>query len=140
VLRGQPVAQGRPRFVARTRSGRLLAHPIAYTPAASRAWRRDVALQLRAAAGGAAPPTGPLALTVVFVLPGPLRCRRGEPDVDNLAKAVLDAGTGILWVDDAQVGRLVVEKRGAAAGESPGAWLLLAAWEPPLAVPPPAAA
>lgn len=31
-------------------------------------------------------------------------------DVDNVAKAVLDALTGIAWADDAQVQRLVVEK------------------------------
>lgn len=33
-----------------------------------------------------------------------------KPDVDNLAKAVLDAMNGVLWKDDSQVFRLVTEK------------------------------
>ena len=32
-------------------------------------------------------------------------------DVDNVAKACLDCLTGVLWQDDAQVKRLLVEKR-----------------------------
>lgn len=35
----------------------------------------------------------------------------GKPDLDKLARAVLDALTGIAWVDDAQVTALVVSKR-----------------------------
>lgn len=40
-------------------------------------------------------------------------------DIDNLAKAVLDAATGVLWLDDAQVARLEVEKHLGAQGEAP---------------------
>lgn len=40
-----------------------------------------------------------------------------KPDVDKLARALLDALTGIAWVDDAQVVRLDVRKRyGDSAG------------------------
>ena len=35
----------------------------------------------------------------------------GKPDLDKLARAVLDALTGIVWVDDAQVVDLVLTKR-----------------------------
>lgn len=36
-----------------------------------------------------------------------------KPDVDNLAKAVLDALNGIAFADDSQVGELIVGKRWA---------------------------
>lgn len=34
----------------------------------------------------------------------------GVPDLDNLAKSVLDAMTQIVWCDDAQIVRLTIEK------------------------------
>jgi len=36
--------------------------------------------------------------------------RLPRPDLDNMAKAVLDSLNGVAWVDDSQVSRLVVEK------------------------------
>lgn len=45
--------------------------------------------------------------------------RPGKPDADNLAKLVKDAGSGVLWIDDAQVVRLMVEKLYARPGEEP---------------------
>lgn len=49
----------------------------------------------------------------------PRRMKATRPDAENVAKAVQDAGTGILWTDDAQVARLVVEKVYGARGEVP---------------------
>lgn len=40
-------------------------------------------------------------------------------DWDNLGKIVSDAANGVLWIDDRQVARAVVEKRIAAQGEPP---------------------
>ena len=76
------------------------------------------------------PFTGPLVVTIkaVYALPkGKYRKRvprLSEPsqnakDVDNIAKAVLDAGNGVLWVDDHQVWRLTVEKWQGAQDEAP---------------------
>jgi Holliday junction resolvase RusA-like endonuclease len=45
----------------------------------------------------------------------------GKPDRDNLEKALLDALTGLLWIDDAQVCAGEPRKRYTAPGESPGA-------------------
>ena len=61
--------------------------------------------------------TGPLEVSIVFGLAIPASWSRkrtqealdgrtrptGKPDVDNLAKQVLDALNGVLWQDDAQV-------------------------------------
>jgi len=47
----------------------------------------------------------------------------GDPphmDLDNLAKALLDALTGHVFEDDSQVARLLVERR---VGEREGIWL-----------------
>lgn len=44
--------------------------------------------------------------------------RFSKPDVDNIAKAVLDALTGIAWQDDARVWRLSVERVYARAGDA----------------------
>jgi len=41
-------------------------------------------------------------------------------DLDNLAKALLDALTGHVFEDDSQVARLLVERR---VGEREGIWL-----------------
>nr|DAF60640.1 MAG TPA: Endodeoxyribonuclease RusA [Podoviridae sp. ctwJH20] len=35
----------------------------------------------------------------------------GKPDLDNVAKGVLDAMNGVVYVDDTQVVRLVVQKQ-----------------------------
>lgn len=54
-----------------------------------------------------------------------------KPDLDNLAKLVLDVITRLqrCWVDDDQVVRLVVEKRWALVGESAGCVLRVATSE-----------
>lgn len=47
--------------------------------------------------------------------------RKGPPggDVDNFAKLILDALNGFAYVDDSQVGELIVHKFTAAGGEHP---------------------
>lgn len=47
----------------------------------------------------------------IWIVGGP-----GRFDVDNAAKACLDALTGVIWHDDSQVRRLTVEK---LAGDGP---------------------
>lgn len=40
-----------------------------------------------------------------------------KPDVDNIAKQILDAGNGVAWIDDAQVAQCLVRKFVARQGE-----------------------
>jgi Holliday junction resolvase RusA-like endonuclease len=65
---------------------------------------------------------------LVFILPRPKSApkRTGsrlphckKPDAENLAKSVLDALSGLLYDDDRQIWRLVVEKWVAAVDEQP---------------------
>lgn len=87
------------------------------------AWREAIAWTATAARIGPVV-TGAVCLELVFVLPRPQRPKALEPisrpDWDKLARAVSDALTGILYVDDSQVVQASVVKRYAQPGEPPG--------------------
>lgn len=141
TIPGEPCAQGRPRaFVNRAGQARV------YDPQKSRNWKATAqqhmadALQ---AAGVAAPLVveGAVELHVVAVFtcprshwrkrdPTPRRPKVSRPDAENVAKAVQDAASGVLFTDDAQVVRLVVEKWIGAQGEAPGVTIFVRAIEP----------
>lgn len=107
------------------------ARAVAYTDKQHRI--HDYKDAIRRAAQGAiglhTPWDGPVEVGISFVLPRPkCLCRKKDPpgrlpcskklgDVDNLAKAVLDACQGICFVDDFQVWSLFVTKEYAAIGE-----------------------
>lgn len=116
TIPGEPVAQGRGRAV------RIGAGMRVIDPAKSRSWKGVAAMfmqQARNAAGVFAPMDGPLDVTVVATWAtlksapkkNPPVYKVSRPDGDNVLKAVLDAGNGILWADDAMCVRLSVEKR-----------------------------
>lgn len=107
TVEGDPVPQGRPRFFRRGSSVGV------YDPPKSKAWKKLVADT--AIAHGCKPLDGPLEVTLMFYLKQPNSMKDGQPhikrpDVDNLAKGVLDALNGICWHDDAQICMLVIEK------------------------------
>jgi len=118
---GEPVAQGRPRFG----KGRV------YDPAKSLNWKAAAQLHLLCAHGRKPfPRSTPLALHVQAVFSCPKSdYRKREPreirwhtkmiDADNVLKAVMDAGTAILWEDDGQIVMVTLEKYVGAQGEAP---------------------
>jgi crossover junction endodeoxyribonuclease RusA len=71
--------------------------------------------------------TGPVSVTVRFYLPKPKSAPKRRtfpdraPDIDKLARLVLDAITGTLIEDDARVVYLQAIKQYAEGGERPGA-------------------
>ncbi len=112
---GDPVPQPRPRVSTRGGFAR------AYVPSTHPVHAYRKALAFEASESGATPTGEPVSVVIDAVWERPkshLRksgLRAGAPqlprqDVDNVAKAVLDALTGVAWLDDAQVARLVVEK------------------------------
>lgn len=116
TIPGEPCAQGRGRAVRMGNTVRVI------DPAKSRSWKGVAAVfmqQGRNAAGVFAPLDGPLDVTVVATWltlksaskKNPPVFKTTRPDGDNVLKAVLDAGNGILWADDACCVRLTVEKR-----------------------------
>lgn len=127
---GIPKAQPRPRAFARRMGDKHVAR--VFDDGTAEGWK-----SLVVAAGNAlrpkSPLTGPVLVAIDFAMPRPKSLMRkcdpaGEvwcvkkPDADNLAKAVLDALTQAgWWVDDAQVARLIVNKRYHAKNARPGA-------------------
>lgn len=113
AIPGDPIPKGRPRVALR--GGRAMA----YTPRRTELWEATAATLIRAQRGPLPPLAGPVKLTVEAVARRPKRLRRRaddpfrvwrptRPDIDNVAKAVMDALVlaGVL-LDDGQVVYLV---------------------------------
>jgi Holliday junction resolvase RusA-like endonuclease len=97
LIPGPPVPKARPRFV----NGRT------YTPKRTRDYEAHVAACARAACFRDRWRCVDGELHVELHVTFPDRRRR---DLDNAAKAVLDALNGIVWRDDSQIARLLVER------------------------------
>ena len=89
----KPVPLGRPRLNT-TNRGR-------YLPKSSIEFREKLQWILRSAYSGK-PLENSLSVTLHFYKPTKITAKN-YGDVDNLAKAVLDAANGILWLDDSQI-------------------------------------
>lgn len=100
ILNIDPVPKGRPRFSG---FGRF---PRVYTPSATKNFETIVRMKMRASYAGPPLETA-LFVSVVFYIKKPKTSKntfpKCKPDLDNFLKAVLDAGNGILWKDDAQI-------------------------------------
>ena len=112
---GDPASQKRPRFA------RIGAHVRTYDPKDSRAAKGVVRQYAEQAMDGGHLLEGPLQVTVIAWFPcpktdcrkrdpRPLRRHAKKPDADNVAKLVKDAIKGVVYGDDSQVARLLVEK------------------------------
>lgn len=96
-------------------------------------WREAVGLSALAARKGP-PMTGPVLVEVVFSLKRPQKPSnpnwpdtRGRHDLDKFLRAVLDALTGVLYEDDAQVVKVITEKRWAPKPGAEGATIAVEA-------------
>jgi Holliday junction resolvase RusA-like endonuclease len=116
---GEPIAQPRHSFrVIKTKQGRLTC--MAYIPKDDPIHAYKQAIRLAYVNAGGEVLDGPVSIRIVcwFSRPkGHSKKRRehrepkiSKPDLDNLAKAILDALNEIAYNDDGQVCRLTVEK------------------------------
>ena len=135
---GTPKGQPRARAFARNGKVRM------YDPATAEGWKGSIALAVQ----DHLPPQpyeGPLLLTLVFLFPRPKAHFRAnglmredaplwhdkKPDIDNAAKAVMDALTTIgLWKDDKQVASVSMLKRYNMGAERAGCAITVASLEP----------
>ena len=129
VIPGPPVGKGRPRFS--TAGGK----PRSYTPAVTREYEALIAARAAEAMAGRDPLTTPLTVYIYAAMSVPLSWSKAKrqaalegdiyparPDVDNIAKTVLDGMNGVIYADDAQVTYLKVSKKYAEEG-SVTVWL-----------------
>ena len=134
VIPGPPVGKGRPRFS--TAGGK----PRSYTPAVTREYEALISARAAEAMQGHAPLTTPLTVYIHAFMSIPLSWSKAKrqaaldgpsypprPDVDNIAKTVLDGMNGVVYADDAQVTYLKVTKKYAEEG-SVTVWLSENIW------------
>ncbi len=92
-------------------------------------FKASVRMAARQAYQGA-PLAGPIRIVATFVMPRPGRLRwktrpmprclhASKPDIENVAKAIFDALTGLAWNDDAQIAITTLTKVYAAGDEQP---------------------
>lgn len=108
TYRGKVRGQGRPRFAGRR----------AYKARIDADYERSILAAYRQAAGDLEPHAGGVAVEIEVHRRLPKSAPKSvkqepdlhKPDVDNVAKAVLDALNGVAWLDDCQVLDLHVVK------------------------------
>lgn len=120
VVPRKPVAKGRPRF-ARLPTGFIRT----YTPKATSDFENSVRAIAGRAMDGKTLLDGPVSVRIQFNMQipkwWPKKKRQAasifailpttKPDLDNLAKSVLDAINGIVFADDSQITDLIITKR-----------------------------
>lgn len=124
-----PIAQPRQRQRVVTTAGRTFAQNYTPTKDPVNAFKAAVQHSLRDAYQGP-PLEGAIRLGITFRLPRPKTktwktkpmpsyLHTGKPDLDNLAKSVKDALSGLAYRDDAQIARLVCDKWVCGGWQSP---------------------
>lgn len=119
-IEGRPMPCPRPRA---TRQGRV------YLPTEYTKRKKEIAIKIQEAMGERVRFKGPLSVSIFFLhprikslqtkkAPSERQFKSTRPDLDNLAKTILDACTEAeLWFDDSQVAQLVIVDMYAAKGE-----------------------
>jgi len=148
LVRGQALASftayGTPKAQPRARAFARNGHVRMYDPATAEGWKGQIALAVQDYLTGR-PYEGPLLLTLVFLFPRPKAHYKAsgllkdnaplwhdkKPDIDNAAKAVMDALTAVgLWHDDKQVASVSMLKRYTMADERAGCAITVASLLP----------
>jgi Holliday junction resolvase RusA-like endonuclease len=122
-ISGAPVAKARP-FGYRAKSGKT----IFFTPTKTKNFEHLV--RERAEKEIKKPMQGPVSIEIVFFLPRPQRLMwkkrpmpvvpaPKKPDIDNLAKTILDGLRGVAFIDDNQITIMHLYKRYHAGDRGP---------------------
>ena len=111
IYKIDPIAKGRPRF--RIPKGRN--YPLVYTDSKTAAYEIAVKMITKTQLPrGFKPFDGAIKVSISIEIARPKSVTREyptvKPDLDNYAKALLDALNGLVWLDDAQICSLEVTK------------------------------
>lgn len=129
---GAPIAKGRSKTRSRIgmgAGGKERVFTRHYTPEETERYENLVRLAATRAMSGTLPLAQPIALTVAIYLPIPQswskkkqeKARTGlvgatkKPDADNVLKALKDGMNGVVYVDDARITDVTLQKRYAAS-------------------------
>lgn len=132
AVAGHPVTQGSKKVIPLRNGGHALVESAGDRLTQ---WRHAINTEARALWDGP-PLEGPVVVTTRFELVRPKSEPKSKPslapakrglDVDKAARAILDAITGVCFIDDAQVADLIVKKRWAPPGAGPGVTVTVAA-------------
>jgi Holliday junction resolvase RusA-like endonuclease len=122
---GEPVAKGRPRFAKRGN------YVQTYTPVKTKSYEDEARLLATKAKGSGSTLEGSVSVFIYISFSVPQSyskrkreaCLSGEtkhtkkPDLDNVAKAIIDGMNGIIFKDDSQIINLHVTKVYAEVGK-----------------------
>ena len=122
TIKGKPLAKARPQFSGRHGKFRT------YTPQTTATYENLV--KLEASKHFPTPLEGPVYVSIVFYLPRPQHLiwktkpmhaihSDKRPDIDNLAKSVIDGLNGVAFKDDGQISILHLYKLYHAGHEGP---------------------
>jgi crossover junction endodeoxyribonuclease RusA len=133
---GNPAPQGSKSFKGHASNGRAI---LVESSSRLKPWRAHVGAAARNAMRGQQPFDGPIHIDLEFVMPRPKNTPKTRstppatkrPDIDKLARAVLDAITAICYHDDSQVTHLNNTKRIAEPDEPAGVTITIKTAEPP---------
>ena len=114
-----PIAKGRPRYAKR---GNFVQ---TYTPTKTREYENLIRENAIKAMGSSKPLETPLKALLLFCMPIPKSTPKNaleahlngsirhvkKPDLDNLAKSVLDAMNTVVFLDDSQITKLTISKK-----------------------------
>lgn len=95
---GNPVPKGSMKFVGRSKRGKPL---MTHDNPALRGYMERVKIAANIEVAGRKPMTGPVYVSLVFCMD--VKDITAKLDIDKLVRGVLDAMTGIIYVDDGQV-------------------------------------
>lgn len=113
---GAAAPQGSKRpFIVRNRAGEARGVNMVESSKAVKGWREDVKVFAHNAMHGRPAIKGAVAVAIIFDIPRPKSSPKRQyavtrPDIDKLARAILDALTATVFVDDSQVVSLNVRK------------------------------
>lgn len=125
-----PIAQPRQRTRVIQSNGKAFASNYTPKTAPVNTFKATVRMAAAKVFADRSPILGPIAIEVLFVMPRPKNqfwkskpmprsLHTKKPDVDNIFKAVSDALTGLLWLDDSQICDCKLRKMVAAGDEQP---------------------
>lgn len=121
---------GEPKPHPRPRATTIHGHARLYTPKSTQDRKYNIQKYAKEAYGDKAPYQGLVSMSIHFIMKRPKNkiwktkamprtALSHGPDLDNMAKTVMDALNGVIYIDDRQIWYLTISKWMASGSEGP---------------------